>query len=125
MDLLVKAILMNAASAMAAGVISNLPDTLKLDVDVKDSETQAENLMAFRVCHVFYDGLIRALDVKAGWATPQVDTGATTVEAGPGLLSMAANLGLPDVLKQLIKAIPIPQLAPVGPVPKPSEAVNG
>ena len=67
----IKAQLVAAAAVLAAGVISNLPDQLKSDPEIANPDTQAENTMAYRLCHVFYDGLCRALDPSnpKGWQT--------------------------------------------------------
>jgi hypothetical protein len=143
--LLIKSLLMNAASNLAAAVVSNLPDTLSTDPDIKNPETQAENLMGFRCTHVFYDGLIRALDPKTGWNTPGEVLSSVSLpelKEGAPLLSKLADVAkafgvsgpLTDVVQKLvgtlsgvvdaIPKIPSPAVLP-SPIPSPAEAVNG
>lgn len=100
------------AAILAAGVVSNLPDQLTLDPEIKDPATQAENSMAWEVYRIFYHAIARALE-SPDWPTPKVDPSSFLGKVGPLLVQGAQTLltgqgPLAGLVQQLLKAIPVP-----------------
>mgnify|MGYP001585792281 CR=1 FL=1 len=122
-QLVIKSSLIQAAASLAAGVISNLPDNLPPDPEIANEATKAENLMGFRVAHIFYDGFVRALADDKSWVAPTMANvqGSSLIDAvvksAPGLLSALPG-GAPAIIAAvapLIKDL----LAQVNPSPGP------
>ena len=108
------------AAILTAGVIANRPDELKLDPDIADPATQAENLLAWEVYRIFYHAIRKTLD-SADWPAAAVNLGGLVGTAGPvlmqGLQTLMTGTGpLALLVQQLIKAIPVPSPATIPPV---------
>lgn len=80
-----------AASQLASGVMANLPDDLKISVDLTDPNVRAENLMAWEIHRAFYHAITRSLS-DSSWPDPPVNTTKTGTSLGAGLLAAAAPL---------------------------------
>jgi hypothetical protein len=112
-----------AAANLAASVVANLPDELQVDAEIVNDATKAENLMAFRLTHIFYDGLCRALDPAnpQRWQTPawleQAQVGPTGDLAKTilGALGGTGVEALQKLVAQMFKTSA--PSAPSGPVP--------
>ena len=96
-DDLIFALLTVGGCMLAAGIISNRPDLLKLDPDLADPTTQSEDTMGHRIAHAQTDALLRAFDRKTGWQRPSWS--ATPTPPAP------ATGGLPGVVGQVLGAV--------------------
>jgi len=124
-----------AAAMLTAGVVSNLPDTINLDPEIKDPAVQAQNLMAWQLHKVFYHALCGALaGDAASWPTPPADkmaapAGGTRLDGSviSALVNGAIQMGGPAllqaltpearaVLQALIAKIPPPPAMPAPPL---------
>lgn len=117
---------MKIAAIMAGAVISNLPDTLTLDKDIKAEDIRAEDLMEWEVFRIFYHAIIGVLtDTTGSWPDPPAEAAGpvagllTNPTALQGLLSgllTGPTAGpLVGILKGLLGALP----ATSSPLPNP------
>lgn len=75
-----KLALIIAAAILAGAQVTNLPDELTASDDF-DGSLQAENILAFRLAHTFYDGLLRAYESDV-WKSPsRRPNGSTPIQA--------------------------------------------
>jgi hypothetical protein len=122
-----KVFCMGVASQLAGAVVSNLPDDLKLDVEIKDANLRAENLMAWELFRIFYHAVSKALDDEQNWPAPKaslevariLEAAAATLLPG-GVASLPAALA--PLLKELLEKLKGNTSAPAGPLPNPGEA---
>jgi hypothetical protein len=120
-----------AAANLAASVMANLPDDLPVDAEIVNDSTKAENLMAFRLTHVFYDGLCRALDPAnpQRWQTPAwleketVGPGGDLAKTILGALGGTGVEALQKLVAQMFKTSA--PASPGGPVPSLLDVVGG
>lgn len=130
-----KILCMNVAAQLAAGTLANLPDNLPLDIDIKDQNVRAQNLMQWELFRIFYHGVVAALGDDQNWPKPaagQIGLGGILGSLGslvPGGLGKLPELAGPilapliqqilDKLKPAAPALPSPLPNPGQPAPKP------
>lgn len=66
-----KLLAMNVAAILTNSVMSNLPETLPVDADIKEGATRMQNLMAWEIFRVFYHAVIKAVDDHQSWPAPK------------------------------------------------------
>ena len=77
-----KAILMQVAAQLAAGVVANLPDDLPLDAEVKDNKLRATNLLTWELFRIFYHAAVAAHDSDQWPAPAQLMAGLQEMKTG-------------------------------------------
>jgi len=117
---------MNVAAQLAGAVIGNLPDDLKVDVDVRDANLRAENLMAWELFRIFYHAAAKALDDEQNWPSPKETIDVATLIGSaaetlvPGGLAALPPL-LAPVIRELLDKLKSAAPTPFGPLPNPGE----
>lgn len=116
---------MKIAATLAASVVSNLPDTLTLDPDVKSQDVKAENLFAWEVFRIFYAGVKGAMEDDKNWPRPNVSTAAVPNLDSTKIASLLAGPAGEPIMDVITKALNVAKTAiPNGPIPSPAQAVG-
>lgn len=110
-----KLAIMHGACILAGAVITNLPDELVGDPEIAKPETLAENTMAYRIAHIFFGGLAKAMDPANPnhWEIPawleekekQAESGGPTGALAGLLLNGLNAAGVPAQLTDLLKGL--------------------
>jgi hypothetical protein len=117
-----KVFCMNVAAQLAGAVVSNLPDDLKPDVEIKDPNLRAEILMAWELFRIFYHAASKAIDDEQNWPAPKgaVDLAAMLQAAATSLLPQGLSSVAP-VIRDLLDKLRAPASPPAGTLPNPGE----
>jgi hypothetical protein len=97
-----KLMLMQAAAALASGVMTNAPDNLPVPGEgkVTDPAIQAANFQQWEIFRIFYHGLLGALNDEASFPAPPAGA------AGRGLAAVLDHPAVKALLDRLQIALP-------------------
>lgn len=99
----------------SCGTSINLP----LSPDLADNQVRARNLQVWETFRVFYRGVTAALEDGKSWPAPRLDAGQLLPSLLQSLTPLLSTGPLGDLVKKLLGALPLPILAPAGPIPDP------